>query len=795
MFGIKGLTIARKLPLALLLSAALVSAGVGVASYIIGANAMDKQARQNLSTLAFERSNQLAAYLASVQADLVATAQADATIQALRDFAGAWLQIKEPDPAAALRHVYVASNPHPADQRLLLDTPDTKFTYATPHTKVQPHFRAQITAAGYSDLYLFDPKGMLVYSTTKQDDFATSFVDGPYFTTALAEVMTRAQAIETPTDVAVADFSIYPVAGAPIAFFAKPVFNAQGRKIGVLAFGLPASKLAAVIDNRTGLGQTGEMVIVGADGIVRSDSPFTAESDILTQIFRSTAIDAALAGTPTVDTLPNLRGAESLIAAVPVSVPGINWSLAAAMQSAEVFAPIAEIRNGMLLVAALLLGVVAVAGFVFSRTITTPISRLTSTMQALAQGELDSAVPGTGRADELGAMAKAVEVFKQNALKVTEMTQDERIAAEQRRIDRTDMMQQLQSAFGKVVDAASAGDFSQRVPARFSDVELNTLAGSVNALVETVDRGTSETAGVLSALAQTDLTQRVTGEYSGAFGQLKDDTNAVAEKLTDIVTRLRDTSRALKTATGEILSGANDLSERTTRQAATVEETSATMEQLATNVLANAQRARQASEMAGSLTRTAEESGAVMTQATEAMQRITTSSGKISNIIGLIDDIAFQTNLLALNASVEAARAGEAGKGFAVVAVEVRRLAQSAAEASAEIKVLIQQSGTEVAGGSQLVAAAASRLDTMLTAARASNELMAGIAHDSRAQAVSIEEINGAVRVMDEMTQHNAALVEETNAAIEQTEAQAVALDGIVEIFQIARPSTSRRAA
>ncbi|MEO9300021.1 methyl-accepting chemotaxis protein, partial [Devosia alba] len=143
-------------------------------------------------------------------------------------------------------------------------------------------------------------------------------------------------------------------------------------------------------------------------------------------------------------------------------------------------------------------------------------------------------------------------------------------------------------------------------------------------------------------------------------------------------------------------SGANDLSERTTRQAATIEETSASMEQLATTVLANAERAHDASSAASNVTRTAEEGGQVMGQATEAMTRITESSGKISNIIGLIDDIAFQTNLLALNASVEAARAGDAGKGFAVVAVEVRRLAQSAASASADVKVLIEQSASEV---------------------------------------------------------------------------------------------------
>src|SRR5690606_28148447 len=186
-------------------------------------------------------------------------------------------------------------------------------------------------------------------------------------------------------------------------------------------------------------------------------------------------------------------------------------------------------------------------------------------------------------------------------------------------------------------------------------------------------------------------------------------------KLSEIVGQLRTTSRALKTATSEILSGANDLSERTTKQAATIEETSATMEQLAATVMQNAERARGASQAAGEVTHTAEEGGAVMAQATEAMERITQSSAKISNIIGLIDDIAFQTNLLALNASVEAARAGEAGKGFAVVAVEVRRLAQSAAEASAEVKALIEQSGSEVNTGSKLVSDAAAKLEAMLS--------------------------------------------------------------------------------
>ncbi|SEQ27876.1 methyl-accepting chemotaxis sensory transducer with Cache sensor [Devosia sp. YR412] len=427
--------------------------------------------------------------------------------------------------------------------------------------------------------------------------------------------------------------------------------------------------------------------------------------------------------------------------------------------------------------------VVLLLGGLIARAIGKPINALTEDMTSIAANDFDVVLAGQNRRDEIGAMARAVEVFRENGLKVSQMTEAEaaRIIADQ--AARQQMMSELQDAFGQVVDAAIAGDFARRVETEFPDAELNGLAQSVNSLVATVERGLDETGRVLTALANTDLTKRMDGDYQGAFARLKTDTNAVGDKLSEVVSQLRNTSGSLRTATGEILAGANDLSERTTKQAATIEETSAAMEQLASTVLQNAQRAKDASVNAADVTRTAEEGGLVMEKANAAMVAIEASSGKISNIIGLIDDIAFQTNLLALNASVEAARAGDAGKGFAVVAVEVRRLAQSAASASADVKVLIEQSATEVGLGSRLVSDAAGRLSAMLDAARSNNQLMDGIARESREQASAIDEVNIAVRTMDEMTQHNAALVEEINAAIEQTESQASALDEIVTVF------------
>jgi methyl-accepting chemotaxis protein len=244
-------------------------------------------------------------------------------------------------------------------------------------------------------------------------------------------------------------------------------------------------------------------------------------------------------------------------------------------------------------------------------------------------------VKGRDRADEIGAMAAAVETFRENGIRINSLAEQERVE-QQGRQARMMMMQELQSGVSNVVEAALSGNFAARLESTFDDAELARVAEGINQLLASVESGLSATRQVLASVAGLDMTQQMSGEFRGAFAELRDNANIMVDQLTELVGELRTTSGGVKNATQEILSGANDLAERTTKQAATIEETSAAMEQLATTVADNARNAADASQKAIAASQAAQEGGVVMRQATEAMERITESSARISNIIGMI---------------------------------------------------------------------------------------------------------------------------------------------------------------
>ncbi len=335
-----------------------------------------------------------------------------------------------------------------------------------------------------------------------------------------------------------------------------------------------------------------------------------------------------------------------------------------------------------------------------------------------------------------------------------------------------------------LVQTASDKGFADRIDLTGKTGFIRALSEAINTMSDKCQTMTGEIAQVIGAMAQGDLTQRLSKDYPGIFGQLKTGANALSERLRDFAGRLADTSRTVRDASAEISTGSQDLASRTESQAASIEQTAASMHEITATVKQNADNAQAANQLAVAARDTAEKGGSVVSDAVSAVTQIEQSAQKISDIVGLIDEIAFQTNLLALNASVEAARAGEAGKGFAVVAQEVRALAQRSANASKDIKALITESNTQVKTGASLVNQTGQSLTDIVNAIKKVSDIVAEIAAASREQATGLDQVNTAVGSMDEMTQRNGALVEETSASAQALADQGRQLADLVAFFK-----------
>ncbi len=373
---------------------------------------------------------------------------------------------------------------------------------------------------------------------------------------------------------------------------------------------------------------------------------------------------------------------------------------------------------------------IAISTFFALRGIARPIGIITRSMIDLAEGDTDTAIPYAERADEIGSMAGAVEVFRQAAISNRRLEPEAEESRRQAEADR------------------------ERLTAEAEDAARGRLL-----------QATSGLATGLKRLAAGDLSFQLTEPFAPDFEALRHDLNAAVGQLQKTLSSVAHAADLIDNGSRDVSHSANDLSRRTEQQAASLEETAAALDEITANITSSSRRTEEARSIVAKANASASQSGLVVTNAVTAMGRIEQSSNQISNIIGVIDEIAFQTNLLALNAGVEAARAGDAGRGFAVVAQEVRELAQRSAKAAREIKDLIRNSTAEVENGVKLVSETGDVLKTIEAYVVTINQHMDAIATSTREQSTGLAEVNAAVNEMDQVTQKNAAMVEETNAA------------------------------
>ncbi|WP_320188407.1 methyl-accepting chemotaxis protein (plasmid) [Agrobacterium rosae] len=401
------------------------------------------------------------------------------------------------------------------------------------------------------------------------------------------------------------------------------------------------------------------------------------------------------------------------------------------------------------LVISVCLSVILAAVYFAFAGIARPIEIITSAMRILAQGDTKTAIPYSGRTDEIGDMAAAVEVFRRNALENLRLEQEGKA-------QRT--MTEEERARHEVAQRQRAEDMMQAT--------------------QGLGQG-------LKHLAAGNLSFHLLEPFAEDFETLRADFNASVDQLSDVLRSVTSSALSIDGGTREISQSADDLSRRTEQQAASLEETAAALDQITVNVAHSSKRADEARSIAIEANQSATHSGQVVANAVTAMQKIEASSNEIASIISVIDQIAFQTNLLALNAGVEAARAGDAGKGFAVVAQEVRELAQRSAHAAKEINALISASKSEVESGVKLVKDTGTALKTIEGFVATINQHMDAIATSAREQSVGLSEVNTAVNQMDQVTQQNAAMVEETTAASATLAAESGTLRRLIEQFDL----------
>lgn len=740
--------ISRKLPIAAAVLTIVTVATSSIASLVVSSNLVEQKAGEKLQAVVDGRRNQVETYLASIHDDIASFSTSENAAAAAKAFAFGWGFVKGGNRQTVLQKRYIEDNPNPIGARDKFDT-FGKDKYDKTHEKYHPMFRKFIKARGYSDLFIVTKRGDILYSVSKQAEYAANLKDEALVKTGIARVFNGVIESENPSDIKFDDYAKYAPTNGEAASFIGTSILSKGNPIGVMILKIPHDILADILNNTTGLGDNGETILMKSDGTLINDSLKTEINDaLITKLqLNQNLLENSYTDQP-IDEVNGYRGETYAISTARLEFEGVSWIVGALVPRSQMLDGVNVLTTIIAMIAIVLFAASLIAAFLFSHSITKPIGKVVDDMRILMSGRTDFELEGSERSDEIGQMFKAVSVFRDAAV-------------EKDRLEKEGIENRALSEQEAKRNAANKATEAQKV----NDV-VNVLADS------------------LKKLAEGDLTIDINQPFDGDLDRLRCDFNASIAKLEETMGQINSLSVNLSDNSRQISNATTELSQRTETQAASLEETSAALDEITATVRETAERAKEASESARDARGDTEKSSEVVSSAVSAMEGIEKASGDITSIINVIDEIAFQTNLLALNAGVEAARAGEAGKGFAVVAQEVRELAQRSASAAKEIKELINKSGQEVSNGVGLVKQTGEALAKISQHVAKIDTQIATISQGAEEQLTGIQDVNSAVNSMDQVTQQNAAMVEENTAVTQQIADEVHDLANLIQTFK-----------
>ncbi|MCS4241090.1 methyl-accepting chemotaxis protein [Rhizobium sp. BIGb0125] len=724
---------------ALVTGATLVSClSVGLLSYQTGKAGLIDASKLRLETVEQNQAKQLSAYTDRVEQTLAEIAQNSALAQATETMTNI-IATERDEVIKSFRRTDI-----PVEQRVAFDGEKLKLLYGIQHATINGTIASNWRNARVSDIYVVDKNGLIIYSVAKESNFLTNISEPG--NEAIKELHDR---IAAGQDGVVHRGTFNGTGAEASTYIGMPLaISSWGQVLrkGVIIIRVSADRVASVVTPE-GIGTSiDDAFLLNEKGAFRSGVVSGGANAPVPQ-----ELIAAAASGQTGSVFADSGSNRTFFAYAPVTIFGEKHLLATGQAESKVLASANQLAFSAFIATLAVLGIMTLIGILVSSGLTKPLTELAKLMNRLNEGDKSIDIKAVSRGDEIGVMAKALESFRQGLIEKERMEEDSARKSEELDEERQQRETEKARSAKELEDAVSA------------------LATG------------------LANLSNGKLDLRIDRPFVPSLDHLRVDFNNSVAGLEATIANIGSSANTIHAGSGELKSASQDLSHRTERQAAALEEAAAALGDMTQTVNDALSRCNIAVQATAETMDGAQKSTEVVREAIVAMERIESSSSKIRQIIDVIDQIAFQTNLLALNAGVEAARAGEAGKGFAVVAQEVRELAQKSAAAARDISQLIAASAQDVEGGVALVLKTGESLEHIQGRIRSVNDHIGAIATASRDQSLRLGEINASVNSLDQVTQQNAAMVEETTASAFALASEADSLNAQIRQFSVRR--------